>query len=31
MAKEIVVTDEGLKKLTEELEFLKNVKRKEVV
>ena len=31
MAKEIVVTDEGLKKLKDELEFLKNVKRKEVV
>ena len=28
---QIVVTDEGLKKLTEELEYLKNVKRKEVV
>ncbi len=31
MVKEIVVTDEGLKKLQEELDFLKNVKRKEVV
>lgn len=28
---QIVVTDEGLKKLTEELEYLKNIKRKEVV
>ncbi|MBE6039084.1 MAG: transcription elongation factor GreA [Anaerofustis stercorihominis] len=31
MAKQIVVTDDGLKKLQEELSFLKNVKRKEVV
>lgn len=31
MAKQIVVTDEGLKKLQDELDFLKNVKRKEVV
>lgn len=31
MAKQIVVTDEGLKKLTEELDYLKNVKRREVV
>lgn len=31
MSKQIVVTDDGLKKLTEELEYLKNVKRKEVV
>ncbi|MCL2517367.1 MAG: transcription elongation factor GreA [Oscillospiraceae bacterium] len=31
MRKQIVVTDEGLKKLTEELEYLKNVKRREVV
>ena len=31
MSKQIVVTDEGLKKLTEELEYLRNVKRKEVV
>lgn len=30
MAKEIFVTEEGLKKLEEELEFLKTVKRKEV-
>ena len=29
MAKEIFVTEEGLKKLEEELEFLKSVKRKE--
>lgn len=29
MAKEIFVTEEGLKKLEEELEFLKTVKRKE--
>lgn len=28
---QIVVTDDGLKKLTEELDYLKNVKRKEVV
>jgi len=28
---QIVVTDEGLKKLTEELDYLKNIKRKEVV
>ncbi len=31
MSKEIVVTEEGLKKLQEELEFLKTTKRKEVV
>lgn len=31
MAKQIIVTDEGLKKLVEELDFLKNVRRKEVV
>jgi len=31
MRKQIVVTDEGLKKLTEELDYLKNVKRREVV
>lgn len=30
MAKQITVTDEGLKKLTEELEYLKNTKRKEI-
>ncbi len=30
-AKQIVVTDEGLKKLTDELNYLKDVKRKEVV
>ena len=30
-AKQIIVTDEGLKKLTDELDFLKNTKRKEVV
>lgn len=29
MAKEIVVTESGLKKIQEELEYLKNVKRKE--
>jgi transcription elongation factor GreA len=29
--KPIVITDEGLKKMTEELEYLKNVKRKEVI
>ncbi len=29
--KQIIVTDEGLKKLTDELDFLKNTKRKEVV
>lgn len=31
MAEPIVVTDEGLKKLQEELEYLKTTKRKEVV
>ena len=31
MAKQIIVTEEGLKKLTEELEYLKTTKRKEVV
>ncbi|MDD6799729.1 MAG: transcription elongation factor GreA [Firmicutes bacterium] len=31
MAKQITVTDEGLKKLNEQLEYLKTVKRKEVV
>ena len=31
MAKQIIVTDEGLKKLNEELDYLKNVRRKEVV
>lgn len=31
MAKQIFITDEGLKKLKEELEYLKNVRRKEVV
>ena len=31
MAKQIIVTEEGLKKLQEELEFLKTTKRKEVV
>lgn len=31
MAKQITVTEEGLKKLKEELEYLKTVKRKEVV
>jgi len=31
MAEQIIVTDEGLKKLTEELDYLKNTKRKEVV
>ncbi|MBO5274711.1 MAG: transcription elongation factor GreA [Clostridia bacterium] len=31
MAKEILVTDEGLKKLNEELNYLKTTKRKEVV
>lgn len=30
-SKQIIVTDEGLLKLKEELEYLKNVKRKEVV
>ncbi len=30
MAKEIFVTEEGLKKLEEELEFLKTVRRKEI-
>lgn len=30
-SKQIIVTDEGLQKLKEELEFLKNEKRKEVV
>lgn len=29
MAKQIVVTESGLKKITDELEYLKNVKRKE--
>ena len=29
MSKQIVVTESGLKKITDELEFLKNVKRKE--
>jgi transcription elongation factor GreA len=29
--KPIIITDEGLKKMTEELEYLKNVKRKEVI
>ncbi len=31
MSKEIIVTEEGLKKLQDELEYLKSVKRKEVV
>ena len=31
MAKQIIVTEEGLKKLNEELEYLKSTKRKEVV
>lgn len=31
MSKQIIVTEEGLKKLTDELEYLKTVKRKEVV
>ena len=31
MAKQIIVTEEGLKKLHEELEYLKTTKRKEVV
>lgn len=31
MAKEIIVTNEGLKKLKDELEYLKSTKRKEVV
>lgn len=31
MSKEILVTDEGLKKLNEELNYLKTTKRKEVV
>ena len=31
MAKQIIVTEEGLKKLQEELEYLKSTKRKEVV
>ncbi len=31
MSKEIIVTEEGLKKLQEELEYLKTTKRKEVV
>ncbi len=31
MAKQIIVTEEGLKKLQEELEYLKTTKRKEVV
>ena len=31
MAKQIIVTEEGLKKLSEELEYLKTTKRKEVV
>ncbi len=31
MAKQIIVTEEGLKKMREELEYLKTVKRKEVV
>jgi transcription elongation factor GreA len=31
MAKQIIVTDEGRKKLVDELDYLKNVKRKEVV
>ena len=31
MAKEIIVTEEGLKKLEDELHYLKTVKRKEVV
>lgn len=31
MGKQVVITDEGLKKLNEELDHLKNVKRKEVV
>lgn len=31
MAKQIIVTEEGLKKLESELDHLKNVKRKEVV
>ena len=31
MAKQIIVTEEGLKKMREELEYLKTIKRKEVV
>ena len=31
MAKQIIVTEEGLKKLQDELEYLKTTKRKEVV
>ncbi len=31
MAKQIIVTEEGLKKLNEELDYLKSTKRKEVV
>ena len=31
MAKQIFITDEGLKKLQDQLEYLKNVRRKEVV
>lgn len=31
MAKQIFITDEGLKKLHEQLDYLKNVRRKEVV
>lgn len=31
MAKQIIVTDEGRKKLQDELDYLKNIKRKEVV
>ena len=31
MSKEITVTEEGLKKLQDELEYLKTTKRKEVV
>ncbi len=31
MAKQIIVTEKGLKKLQEELEYLKTTKRKEVV
>ncbi|MDD4772838.1 MAG: transcription elongation factor GreA [Eubacteriales bacterium] len=29
--KPIVITDEGLKKITDDLEYLKNVKRKEII
>jgi transcription elongation factor GreA len=31
MAKQIIITDEGLKKLKDELEYLKKVRRREVV